>query len=173
MTGVFCQTQIVRRRARNAFGLRSRLLMAFDAGGYSHIKSTVFPQVTTCVGMRVSSLSKPIRTVMAWQVMATMVAALITGWFAGMHGAISAALGGAISILAGLVSVWLAARSGTGSPGEALYGALRAEVIRIILMLSLLWLVLANYKNVVALGLIGTFIVSVLLFTMAIFVRVR
>lgn len=123
--------------------------------------------------MRVSPWSKPIRTVMLWQALATTAATLIAAWFAGLHGAISAALGGGICIIAGLVSVWLAARSKTGSAGEALYGAVRAEGVRIGLMLSLLWLVLANYESVVALGLIGTFIVTVLIYTMAVFVRVR
>ena len=123
--------------------------------------------------MRAISLSKPVRTATAWQLAATVAMALPAGWLAGVHGAVSVVLGGAISMLAGVVSAWLAARSRTGNAGEALYGALRAEAVRIVLMLSLLWLTLVNYKQVVAVGLIGAFIVTALTFTMAIFVRDR
>jgi hypothetical protein len=38
-------------------------------------------------------------------------------------------------------------------------------------MIVLLWAVLATYKNVVAIGLIGAFIATVLIFTMAVWVR--
>jgi len=33
---------------------------------------------------------------------------------------------------------------------------LRAEAVKVVLMIVLLWAVLATYKNVVAIGLIGT-----------------
>jgi len=38
-------------------------------------------------------------------------------------------------------------------------------------MIVLLWIVLATYTDVVAIGLIGTFIATVLIFTMAVWVR--
>ena len=123
--------------------------------------------------MTASFLSKPVRAVIVWQLLATMVVAAFAGWIAGGHGAISAALGGGINVFASLVFGWIAGKSGKGSAGEALYGALRAEAVRIVLMLSLLGLVLAYYKAVVAPVLIGAFIVTVLVFTMAVFVRDR
>ena len=123
--------------------------------------------------MTVLFLSKPVRTVVLWQMAATIVVAVITGWIAGMHGAISAALGGGINVFAALVFGWMAARSKNRSAGEALYGALRAEAVRIVLMLVLLGVVLTTYKNVVAAGLIASFIVTVLVFTMAVFVQDR
>ena len=49
-------------------------------------------------------LSKPIRTVLRWQVMATAALTLVAGALAGGHGALSAALGGAVSIVSGLAS---------------------------------------------------------------------
>jgi ATP synthase protein I len=118
-------------------------------------------------------LSKPVRAVIGWQAAATFVLAVMAGWMAGMHGAISAALGGGINVLAAFVFGWMAARSRKGSAGEALYGALRAEAVRIVLMLLLLGLVLAYYKNVVPAWLMGSFIATVLVFTMAVFVRDR
>ncbi len=115
--------------------------------------------------------SRPIRIVLRWQLFATVVASLLSGWIAGVHGAVSAALGGAICISAGLVFALVASKSSTRSAGEALIWALRAEGIRLVLMVVLLWLVLATYPDVVVAGLIGSFIVSVLIFAMAAFVR--
>jgi ATP synthase protein I len=115
--------------------------------------------------------SRPIRIVLRWQLFATAVASLLSGWIAGVHGAVSAALGGAICVGAGLVFALVASRSSTRSAGEALIWALRAEGIRLVLMVVLLWLVLATYPDVVVAGLIGSFIVSVLIFAMAAFVR--
>ena len=71
----------------------------------------------------------------------------------------------------GCTFVALAARSKPKSAGEALHAALRAEAVKVVLMFVLLWAVLATYKNVVAIGLIGTFIAAVLIFTMAVWVR--
>ncbi len=56
------------------------------------------------------ALSQPIRTVLRWQLLATALAIVVLGWLAGTHGAISAALGGAISITAGLAAAWFALR---------------------------------------------------------------
>jgi len=109
--------------------------------------------------------------VLRWQLLATVVASLLSGWIAGVHGAVSAALGGAICISAGLIFALVASKSSKRSAGEALIWALRAEGIRLVLMVVLLWLVLATYPDVVVAGLIGSFIVSVLIFAMAAFVR--
>jgi hypothetical protein len=38
-------------------------------------------------------------------------------------------------------------------------------------MILLLWVVLATYKDVVAIGLIGTFVAAVLVFTMAVAIQ--
>jgi len=65
----------------------------------------------------------------------------------------------------------LAARGKSKSAGEALYTALRAEAVKLVLMILLLWFALATYRDVVAIGLIGTLIATVLIFTMAILVR--
>ena len=102
--------------------------------------------------------------------LATAAAALLSAWFAGRHGAASAALGGAANILAGLAYVALASKSKPRSAGEALYGALRAEAAKVVLMLLLLAGVLMLYKGVVAGALIGTFVLNVVVFTMAVFV---
>lgn len=101
----------------------------------------------------------------------TLLATLLSAWLAGFHGAVSAALGGTIGIIAGLAFVGLAARNRSKSAGEALYAALRAEAVKVVLMILLLWLVLATYRDVVAIGLIGSFIATVLIFAMAVAVH--
>jgi len=112
------------------------------------------------------------RPVIGLQVLATIIIASITAWFAGAHGAISALLGGLISITAGLVFVLLAAKS-TGKKGRSaeavLFDALKAEAAKLFLAGLLLWLVLAAYQEVVVVALLGSFVVSILILSMALF----
>jgi ATP synthase protein I len=117
------------------------------------------------------ALRRPIRIVLRWQVIATAVLTLAGGLLAGMDGALSAALGGAISVVAGWVSAVVASKGQGRSAGDVLTGALKAEAVKIGLIAFLLWIVLATYENVVAPALLGSFVVTVLIFTMAFFVR--
>jgi ATP synthase protein I len=116
-------------------------------------------------------LSKPIRTVLRWQVATTATVALLAGYLAGIHGAISAALGGAVSILSGLAFAAAASLSKTKTVEATLIGALRAEAAKIGVIVVLLWLVFVVYKDIVAAAFIGTFAVTVIIFSMAFFVR--
>ena len=109
------------------------------------------------------------RPIVGLQVIVTTAAALVSAWLAGPHGALSAGLGGSIGIASSLAFAAMASRSTPRSAGEALHGALRAEAVKIVLMVVLLWLVLATYKNVQAVALIGSFIATVVVSTMAIF----
>lgn len=119
------------------------------------------------------SLGKPIRTVLRWQLVVTAALTLVAAVTVGTHGAFSAALGGMVSICAGLASGIVASLGKTGSAGGVLIGALRAEGIKIGLIVILLWLVLAAYKNVVTLAFLGTFMVTALIFSLAVAVRDR
>ena len=120
-------------------------------------------------------LSKPIRVVLLWQLAVTAVLTLSAGLLAGLHGALSAALGGAVSLCAGGVSAvvagWGSAGTGKVSAGGILVGALRAEGVKIGLIAVLLWLVLATYDEVVMLAFLGSFMATILIFSMAFFVR--
>jgi ATP synthase protein I len=122
---------------------------------------------------RLRALGRPIRTVLRWQLIATGVLALIAGIAAGFHGALSAALGGAVSIAAGGLAAWVAARGRAPTAGGVLVGALAAEGVKIGSIAILLWLVLAAYGEVVVLAFLGSFLVTVLIFSMAFFVRDR
>jgi F0F1-type ATP synthase assembly protein I len=116
-------------------------------------------------------LRRPIRTVLRWQGIATALLTLAGGLLAGIDGALSAALGGAVSMVAGGVSAVVASKGKGRSAGDVLIGALRGEAVKIGLIAFLLWLVLATYESVVAPALLGSFVVTVLIFTMAFFVR--
>jgi len=124
-------------------------------------------------GMNASlgALRKPIRTVLRWQLMATAVLTIAGGILAGVDGALSAALGGAVSLCAGWISAVVASKGKAQSAAEVLIGALMAEGVRIGLIVLLLWLVLATYDEVVAPAFFGSFVATVLIFGMAFFVR--
>jgi ATP synthase protein I len=116
-------------------------------------------------------LRKPIRTVLRWQLIATAALTLAGGILAGVDGALSAALGGAVSVSAGWVAAVVASKGKAQTAGEVLIGALMAEGVKIGLIVILLWLVLATYEGVVAPVFFGSFLVTVLIFGMAFFVR--
>ncbi|HEY7657019.1 MAG TPA: ATP synthase subunit I [Burkholderiales bacterium] len=116
-------------------------------------------------------LAKPIRTILRWQVMATAALTLLAWFMAGVHGALSAALGGAVSILSGLGAAVVASMGKAESAGGILLAVLRAEAVKLGLIVILIWLVLATYQDVVAAAFLGSFVATVLIFSMAFFVR--
>lgn len=106
--------------------------------------------------------SKPLRTVLRWQLYATAAMALGAGAIAGMHGAFSAVLGGIVSWAAGLVFAVMVSGGRVRTAGEALRILFRAEASKIMLIIILLWLVLTTYQDVVPVAFFAAFIVSVL-----------
>ena len=114
---------------------------------------------------------RPIRIVLAWQVIATAVLSLLAALLWGRDGALSAALGGAINVVAGSVYGWRVAQGEAKTAGEALRTMLRAEAIKILLIIVGLWLVLANYGEIVHGAFIAAFVVTVGVFAAAIAVR--
>jgi ATP synthase protein I len=117
------------------------------------------------------ALSKPIRVVLRWQVAATAMLVIAAAITAGKHGAISAAAGGLVSIVAGLASAYVASWSRAKSAGGVLAGALRAEAVKIGLAVLLVWLVLTLYAEAVVLAFLGSFVATMVVFSMAFFVR--
>jgi ATP synthase protein I len=115
--------------------------------------------------------SKPIRIVLVWQVVLTVTLAAFAGLLSGAHGAASAALGGLVSVAAGMAFAMVMQSSKMRSADATIVAALRAEAIKIGLAVILLWLVLALYRDVVLIVFIGSFIFSILVFSMAFFVR--
>ena len=117
------------------------------------------------------ALGKPIVTVLKWQLIVAVVATLAAALVAGGHAAASAAAGGAISIVSGIAAALIAMLGRARSAGGVLVGALRAEAVKIGVALVLLWLVLANYPQAAVGVLLATFVVTMLIFSMAFFVR--
>ncbi len=152
---------------RNADLPRRSKLTRFASQGYTG--GALLGADKTNAMLRV--LGKPIRTVLRWQLLATAALTLVAGAWAGAHGALSAALGGSISIFSGFTSAIVASLGKAESAGGVVVTALTAEAVKIGLIVMLLWLVLANYDGVVVLAFIGSSLVTVLIFAMAFFVR--
>jgi ATP synthase protein I len=115
--------------------------------------------------------SKAIRTVLRWQMIATGAMTLVLGLLTGVHGAVSAMLGGLVSICAGISFSIVISLSRSNSLAGTVITAFRAEAAKVTVAVVLLWLVFATYQDVVAVGFIGSFAISILIFGMAFFVR--
>ncbi len=115
----------------------------------------------------------PVRTVLKWQLYATAASMLTAGLWMGLHGALSAFLGGFINLSAGAVFGWVATRSGKSTAAEAMLELFRAEAAKVALIVAQLWVVLANYKQLVPVPFFGTFVLTVIFFSMAFFIRDR
>jgi len=98
---------------------------------------------------------------------------LIAGFWVGRHGALSAFFGGFINVAAGAVFGWVATHSRTRAPAEALLALIRAESVKVALIVAQLWLVLTNYRELVPGAFFGTFVLTVVFFSMGFFVRDR
>jgi ATP synthase protein I len=114
---------------------------------------------------------RPIRIVLGWQVIATAILTLAFGLLWGAHAAFSAALGGAVNVVAGCGYAAMVARSRASSAGEALRGIFRAEAVKIILTLVQLPIVLSNYKDIVPGAFFTSFVTTVAVFAAAVAVR--
>jgi len=115
--------------------------------------------------------TKPIRNVLKWQALATLAIAVIGGMWAGVHGALSAVLGGVVNMSACVVFAVVVAISRPASAGGTVATLFRAEAGKILVIVLQLWLVLTGYKDIVLAAFFAAFVVTVLLFRMALFVR--
>jgi ATP synthase protein I len=109
--------------------------------------------------------------VLAWQAAATLVIAAIAGLLAGAQGALSAVVGGAITISAGVVYAFVLALAPGKTAGATVVAMFRAEAAKILVIVGQLWLVLATYKDAVLPALLAAFVVTVLLFRVALLIR--
>jgi len=97
----------------------------------------------------------------------------IAGILAGPHGALSAFFGGLINFTAGAAYGWVGGVSPRRTAGETLRALMRAEAGKLLLIIVQLWLVLAYYEQVVLGAFFVTFILTVIVFSMAVLVRDR
>ena len=97
--------------------------------------------------------------------------AVLSGLLAGANGALSALLGGVVNISAVVVYAVVLGVSNPSSAGATVAAMFRAEASKILVIILQLWLVLTTYKDVVPAAFFATFVITVLLFSMAFFDR--
>jgi len=115
--------------------------------------------------------SRPIRTTLRWQLIVSAALAVVGGFIWGMHGAISAALGGLVNVAAGWAYGWLVTRRTRQSAGQALATMFRAEAVKVALIVALIWLSITNYKDLVVASFLIAFVITVLVSATAIVVK--
>ncbi|MEO5701689.1 MAG: ATP synthase subunit I [Casimicrobiaceae bacterium] len=110
-----------------------------------------------------------------WQVIATAILAATAGAWSGTNGMVSAILGGGLNVVASLVYAALLAMGTAGGTRRgaqvALVAMFRAEAGKVLAIIAQLWVVLSMYQGVVIPAFFGTFVITVIVFSMAFFVR--
>jgi ATP synthase protein I len=115
--------------------------------------------------------TRPYRAVLLWQAAATLIIAAIAGLWAGVHGAVSAGLGGVVNLTAGVVYAFVLAMAPPKTAGATIAALFRAEAAKILVIIGLLGLVLSTYHEAVVPAFLAAFIVTVLLFRVVLFIR--
>ena len=118
-----------------------------------------------------ASRIRPFRIVLRWQLIATAVLTLASAIPWGGDGALSAALGGAVNIVAGAVYGWRVTRGEARTAGEALVTIFRAWGIKVLLIVGQLVLVLSLYRDIVHAAFFAAFVVTMGVFAAAEAVR--
>lgn len=111
------------------------------------------------------------RKALLWQVFATAALGLLAWLLAGMHGAVSAVLGGVTNQVADLAFALLASGGRFRTAGGTLRVLFRAEAARIVLIVFQMGWVLMSYKDIVHAAFFMSFAVSVVVFRMAILIK--
>ncbi|SDY55374.1 ATP synthase subunit I [Nitrosomonas sp. Nm33] len=114
--------------------------------------------------------NKPLHVVIRWQVLFTAFIALVFWGVFGLHAAISGFLGGMVSVISSIIYALIISRHKSYTAGGAIRTALRAEAVKIVVIITLLWTVFAVYEEVNASAFIGVFVITVIIFSMALFV---
>jgi ATP synthase protein I len=120
-----------------------------------------------------ASPGRPVRTVLRWQGLLTAAALALAAYFGGIHGVVSAGLGGVVSMASGLLFAAIATVREGRTADDVLLTAFKAEAAKIVFIVLALWLVMAAYRNLVAVIFIGTFIATILVSSTAFFVSDR
>lgn len=117
--------------------------------------------------------SRPIRSVLAWQALATLAGAAVSAIASGRAAAMSAALGGGITVLSTLVYALLLGIGGKATAGASVLTMLRAEAAKLLVIFAGLWWALTRVPDIRPLPMFATFVVAVLLFSAGFLARDR
>lgn len=101
-----------------------------------------------------TTISRAYNKAVRWQVIATALVAIASFALAGSQAAFSALLGG-LSVIAGSYAGVAATRKSSTNPGALLITLLKAEAIKIVVIVLLLLAIYKFYAGLVPLALIG------------------
>jgi F0F1-type ATP synthase assembly protein I len=144
---------------------------AIDRKGEKTLKSTGLLGSGRSKMLQVQN--QQILAVLKIQAVVTLAGALALGGLGGLHWGVSGLLGGLVSLAAGLTYGIVISRIVRGSAERALLGALRAEAAKILVIVVGLWSVFATYDKVFGVGFIGVFVLTTVVFSFAVFIRVK
>ena len=111
---------------------------------------------------------RPFRIVLRWQLIAIAVLTSVAALVWGFHGAVSAALGGGVNVVAGWAYGWRVAQADAQTAGETLRTLFRAWAYKLVLVMGLLWVALTQYREIVHAAFFAAFVVTVGVFAAAI-----
>ena len=116
-------------------------------------------------------VSRPIRAVLLWQSLASVVCALGAALWSGGNAGWSAAMGGGVTVASTIAYALMLGAGEKANAGASVATMLRAEAVKIVVVIGGLWLALTRFDGVVQLALFVTFVITVLLFRVAFLVR--
>ena len=102
-----------------------------------------------------TKISRAFSKAARWQIIMTVLISGVSLLAAGMNAAISAIAGGASVIVGGFAGMMMARRPNGGTPGGILFSLLKAEVIRVLVIATLLLVAFGYYRGLVSWALIG------------------
>ena len=114
--------------------------------------------------------NRPLSIVLWVQLLLTLIVAVVFGFLSDLHGAISTMLGGMVSLISSAAFTVIISRHKGYTAGETIRTAVRAEIVKISLIVILLWVVFKSYESINAFAFIGTFVLTVLAHNVALFV---
>ena len=107
--------------------------------------------------------SPPVRATLFWQAAATLGVALVAGAWVGIEGAVSAVLGGLITIVASLAFAVVVSIKKPLTSESTMVTMFLAEAAKIAAIILLLWAVITAYTELVAAAFFSAFVITVLL----------
>jgi len=113
---------------------------------------------------------KPLQIVLRWQLICTIALSIAMALLVDLESALSALLGGMVSVVSSAAFSVIVSRHQGYTAGGTIRTALRAEAVKIVLTILMLWLVFKLYTDINALVFIGTFILTVILHSLALLV---
>ncbi len=114
--------------------------------------------------------NRPLSFVLRVQLLLTLVVVIIFVFLSDLQSAVSAVLGGMVSLISSAVFAIIISQHKGYTADAAIRTAIRAEIVKIGLIVILLWVVFKNFESINAFAFIGTFVLTVLAHSMALFV---